>query len=321
VWNNASFVVTRFSHRKEPMMLKDTLLYLSQNARVHDFVIQNPLARGASRRFVAGEVIEDAVQAARTLNRHGIQVALDYLGENVTTEQEARDATDAYVSDIDIIKRAGVDANISIKLTALGLDIDQSLCEENVTKILQQAQEHSLFVCIDMESSAYTERTVDITLRMHERFEHVGTVIQSCLYHSKKDIERLITQGIRVRLVKGAYSEPNTIAYQNKSDVDRNYVQLMSLLLARGNYPAIATHDQEIINAACKYVRDHGISKDAFEFQMLYGIRRDLQENLSKRSYNMRVYVPYGSQWYPYLMRRMAERPANLMFVLSNVLR
>jgi len=302
-------------------MLKDTLLYLSQNARVHDFVIQNPVARGASRRFVAGEDIEDAVRATRTLNQHGIQVALDYLGENVTTEQEARAATDAYVSDIDIIKRAGVNANISIKLTALGLDIDQSLCEENVTKILRQAQDNSLFVCIDMESSAYTERTVDITLRMHEQFEHVGTVIQSCLYRSRKDIEQLITQGIRVRLVKGAYREPTAVAYQNKSDVDQNFVQLMSLLLARGNYPAIATHDEEIINAACKYVRDHGISKDAFEFQMLYGIRRDMQENLSKRSYHMRVYVPYGSQWYPYLMRRMAERPANLMFVLSNALR
>lgn len=302
-------------------MLKDTLLYLSQNARVHDFVIQNRLARGASRRFVAGETIEEAIQATRDLNLHGIQVALDYLGENVASEQEARDATKAYVSDIGMIKSAGVSANISVKLTALGLDIAQELCEENLTAILKQAQEHSLFVCIDMESSAYTERTVNITLRMHEQFEHVGTVIQSCLYRSRKDIEQLITQGVRVRLVKGAYKEPHTAAFQNKSDVDHNFVQLMTLLLARGNYPAIATHDEAIINAACKYVRDHGISKDAFEFQMLYGIRRDLQENLVRRGYNMRVYVPYGSQWYPYLMRRMAERPANLMFVLSNVLR
>ncbi len=302
-------------------MLKDTLLYLSQNERVHDFVMQNPLTRGASRRFVAGENIEDAILATRTLNQNGIQVALDHLGENVTSETEARDATKVYLTAIDLIKHAGVNANISIKLTALGLDIAQDLCEENLTAILEQAQKNSLFVCIDMESSEYTERTVDLTLRMHKRFEYVGTVIQSCLYRSKKDIEQLIAQGVRVRLVKGAYKEPQNVAYQSKSSVDHNYVQLMTLLLARGNYPAIATHDETMINAACKYVRDHGIGKDAFEFQMLYGIRRDMQENLVRRGYNMRVYVPYGSQWYPYLMRRMAERPANLMFVLSNVLR
>jgi proline dehydrogenase len=303
------------------MMLKGTLLYLSQNERIHDFVVQNSLTRGASRRFVAGENIEDAIQAIRTLNQGGIQVALDYLGENVTSEAEAKDATKVYLTGIDLIKHAGVNANISIKLTALGLDVAQDLCEENLTAILEQAQKNSLFVCIDMESSEYTERTVDLTLRMHKRFEYVGTVIQSCLYRSKKDIEQLIAQGVRVRLVKGAYQEPQDVAYQSKSGVDHNYVQLMTLLLARGNYPAIATHDETIINAACKYVRDHGISKDAFEFQMLYGIRRDMQENLVRRGYDMRVYVPYGSQWYPYLMRRMAERPANLMFVLSNVLR
>jgi proline dehydrogenase len=303
------------------MMLKDTLLYLSQNERVHDFVVQNPLARGASRRFVAGENIEDAIMATRELNNRGVQVALDYLGENISSEQEARDATKGYLSGIDLIKRAHVNANISIKLTALGLDVSQQLCEENLTAILELAQKNSLFVCIDMESSEYTDRTVDITVRMHKQFEYVGTVIQSCLYRSKKDIEQLIAEGVRVRLVKGAYSEPQNVAYQSKSSVDHNYVQLMTLLLARGNYPAIATHDETIINAACKYVRDHGIGKDAFEFQMLYGIRRDMQENLVRRGYDMRVYVPYGSQWYPYLMRRMAERPANLMFVLSNVLR
>jgi len=303
------------------MMLKDTLLYLSQNERVHDFVMQNRMARGASRRFVAGEDIEDAILATRELNKRGIQVALDYLGENVTSEEEARGATKVYLSGIELIKRATVNANISVKLTALGLDISQELCEENLTTILEQAQKNSLFVCIDMESSEYTERTVDITWRMHKQFEYVGTVIQSCLYRSKKDIEQLIAQGVRVRLVKGAYKEPQDVAYQSKSGVDHSYIQLMMLLLARGNYPAIATHDETILNAACKYARDHGISKEAFEFQMLYGIRRDLQDNLVRRGYDMRVYVPYGSQWYPYLMRRMAERPANLMFVLSNVLR
>jgi proline dehydrogenase len=172
-----------------------------------------------------------------------------------------------------------------------------------------------------MESSAYTERTMDITLRMHERFEHVGTVIQSCLYRSKKDVEQLILQGVRVRLVKGAYKEPKSVAFQVKSDVDRNYVRLMTLLLQRGSYPALATHDEAIIDAACKYSRSNGISPRAFEFQMLYGIRRDLQEKLVEQGYNVRVYVPYGSQWYPYLMRRMAERPANLIFVASNAAR
>lgn len=302
-------------------MLKDTLLYLAQNQRVHDFVVQNKMTRSASRRFVAGEGINEAIQATYALNQHGIQVALDYLGENVTTEKAAREAAQAYISGIELIKRAGSNANISVKLTALGLDLSEKLCEDNLTVILREAQKHSLFVCIDMEGSDYTERTVDMTLRMHEQFEHVGTVIQSCLYRSKKDIEQLITQGVRVRLVKGAYKEPHTVAYQTKSDVDHNYIQLMLLLLTRGNYPAIATHDETIMNAACKYTRDHGIGKAAFEFQMLYGIRRDLQERLVKQGYTMRVYVPYGAQWYPYLMRRMAERPANLMFVLSNVLR
>jgi proline dehydrogenase len=184
--------------------------------------------------------------------------------------------------------------------------------------MLEGANKQKTFVCIDMEGSDYTEQTVDMTLRMHERFEHVGTVIQSYLYRSRKDLEQLILQGVRVRLVKGAYKEAQATAYQNKSDVDRNYVQLMILLLSRGNYPAIATHDEAIIDAACKHVRTHGISKSSFEFQMLYGIRRDLQEKLVKQGYNMRVYVPYGSQWYAYLMRRMAERPANLMFVMSN---
>src|SRR6266567_3043204 len=264
------------------MVLRDTLLYLAQNERLHQFVISNRATRSVSRRFVAGEVLDDAIQATRVLNQRGMHVSLDHLGENVSEAREARSAARDYISILDTIKQTGVDANISIKLTALGLDITQ---------------------------------------RMHQQFEHVGTVIQSCLYRSKKDVEQLIAQGVRIRLVKGAYKEPRTIAFQNKSEVDHNYVQLMMMLLLKGNYPALATHDEAIINAACKYARDHGISKEAFEFQMLYGIRRDLQEKLVSQGYNMRIYVPYGSQWYPYLMRRLAERPANLMFVMSNMLR
>src|SRR5947209_3169356 len=300
------------------MMLKGTLLYLAQNKAVHDFVVHNRATRGVSRGFVAGETLNEAIEATRALNKRGMHVSLDHLGENVSDAKEATSAAQDYINILDRIKQAGVDANISIKLTALGLDIAQELCEQNLIRILERAQQFPIFVRIDMEGSAYTEQTVDITLRMHERFEHVGTVIQSCMYRSKKDTEQLIAQGVRVRLVKGAYKEPKTLAFQNKSDVDHNYVQLLTMLLQHGNYPAIATHDEAIINATCKFARDNGISKTAFEFQMLYGIRRDLQEKLVSQGYNVRIYVPYGSQWYPYLVRRLAERPANLLFVVSN---
>ncbi len=302
-------------------MLKDTLLYMAQNERLRDFVVHNRMARSVARRFVAGETLDDATQATRTLNKRGIQVALDLLGENVSDEHEARASAQDYLKAIERIKQAGIGANISIKLTALGLDISQELCEENLVSILEQAGKYNIFVCIDMEGSAYTQQTVEMTLRMHQRFEHVGTVIQSYLYRSRKDVEQLVANGVRVRLVKGAYKEPHTVAFQTKADVDRNYVQLMMLLLSRGNFPAIATHDEAIVGAARKFARDHGIGREAFEYQMLYGIRRDLQDRLIQQGYNVRVYVPYGSHWYPYLMRRMAERPSNLMFVVSNAIR
>ncbi len=302
-------------------MLKGTLLYLAQNGTVRNFVIHNRATRGVSRRFVAGETLDDAIEATRALNAQGMHVSLDHLGENVTDAKEAMGAAQDYIGILDHIKQAGVDANISIKLTALGLDISQELCEQNVCQILERAQLLPIFVRIDMEGSAYTAQTVDITLRMHKQFEHVGTVIQSCMHRSKQDVEELIAQGVRVRLVKGAYKEPNTVAFQQKSEVDQNYVRLMMRLLLHGNYPALATHDESIINAACKYARDNGIVKTAFEFQMLYGIRRDLQQKLVSQGYHVRIYVPYGSQWYPYLMRRMAERPANLVFVMSNAVR
>lgn len=302
-------------------MLKDTLLYLAQNRNVRDFVISNRATRGVSRRFVAGETLDEAIQATRVLNQRAIRVSLDHLGENVSDEKEAIASTDAYIAILDRIKQTGVDGNISIKLTALGLDISEDLCEQNVRKILEHASRYNIFVRIDMEGSDYTKRTVETTLRMHKEFPLVGTVIQSCMYRSQDDVERLIAENVRIRLVKGAYVEPASLAFQEKSDVDRNFVKLMYLLMAKGNYPAIASHDQSIIEAACKYALDNGIDKSTFEFQMLYGIRRDLQTRLIDEGYNMRVYVPYGSQWYPYLMRRMAERPANLVFVMSNVFR
>lgn len=302
-------------------MLKDTLLYLAHNDQVRDFVTHNKATKGISRRFVAGEHLDEAVQATHVLNQHHIQVALDLLGENVSDAAEAQNAARNYIAALDCIQQNSLDANISVKLTALGLDISPELCEQNMREILEYARALNIFVCIDMEGSDYTERTVKMVLLLHRDFPLVGTVIQSYLYRSKEDIEQLITQGVRVRLVKGAYKELASVAYQEKKDVDRSYVQLMNMLLARGSFPAIASHDEAIINAACKFVRDHGISKSSFEFQMLYGIRRDLQEKLVAQGYNMRVYVPYGSQWYPYLMRRMAERPANLVFVMSNALR
>ena len=302
-------------------MLKGTLLYLAHNGTVRDFVIHNRATRAVSHRFVAGEALDDAIEATRALNQRRMSVSLDHLGENVSDAKEAASAAQDYIAILDRIKQAGVDANISIKLTALGLDISQELCEQNVCRILEHAQQFPIFVRIDMEGSAYNEQTVDITLRMHKQYEHVGTVIQSCMHSSKKDVEQLIAQGVRVRLVKGAYKEPKTVAFQQKSEVDHNFVRLMTMLIQRGNYPAIATHDEAIINATCKFARDHGISKSAFEFQMLYGIRRDLQEKLVSQGYNMRIYVPYGSQWYPYLVRRMAERPANMLFVMSNAIR
>ena len=302
-------------------MLKNSLLYLAQNPRMKEFVTHNRVARGVVRRFVAGETLEDAIEATRALNQRGMQVALDLLGENVTNAQEVYAATDDYIHALDLIKKTDVNANISIKLTALGLDISNDLCDENLRTILDHAREPNIFICVDMEGSLYTERTVDTVLRMRKRYDMLGTVIQSYLYRSNRDLEQLITQGVRIRLVKGAYREEESVAYQEKYDVDKNYLQLMGMLLARGNFPAIASHDERIITATCKYARDHGISKSSFEFQMLYGIRRDLQEKLVNQGYNVRVYVPYGSQWYPYLMRRMAERPANLMFFVSNILR
>ncbi len=302
-------------------MLKGTLLYLAHNDTMRNFVIHNRATRGVSRRFVAGEVVDDAIEATRVLNKENMHVSLDHLGENVSDAKEAMSAAQDYNAILDCIKQASVDANISIKLTALGLDISQELCEQNVCRILEHAQQVPIFVRIDMEGSAYTEQTVDITLRMHKQYEYVGTVIQSCMHSSKKDVEQLIAQGVRVRLVKGAYKEPKEVAFQQKSEVDHHFIRLMTMLVQRGNYPAIATHDEAIINATCKFARDNGISKSAFEFQMLYGIRRDLQEKLVNQGYNMRIYVPYGSQWYPYLMRRMAERPANLLFVMNNAIR
>ena len=302
-------------------MLKESMLYLARQESIRTFVIANPATRRVARRFVAGEELSEALEVARTMNRGHISVSLDHLGENVTSANEARQTADEYVRTLDQIQATGVEANISVKLTALGLDLGDDLCRANLTRVLQRAQEYGSFVRVDMEGSDYTQRTLDLVIDLHQHFENVGTVIQSCMYSSPDDVALLIERGVRVRLVKGAYLEPPTIAFPHKVDVDAQYVLLMRALLERGVYPAIATHDEHIIREAIRIAQTQGIARARFEFQMLYGIRRDLQTKLADAGYNVRVYVPYGTQWYPYLTRRMAERPANLMFVVGNTFR
>ena len=302
-------------------MLKETMLYLARQDSIKDFMTHNPAGRRVARRWVAGEELDEAIETTRRLNSRGISVSLDHLGENVNDAAEARAAAGDYAAILDRIHAEGVEANISIKLTALGLDIATDLCRENVVRVLCGARERGIFVRVDMEGSEYTQRTLDIVAELRREYDNVGTVVQSCLYRTPGDVESLIASRTRVRLVKGAYLEPPTVAYPQKADVDEQYVRLMYELLERGVYPAIATHDERIIADACRFVAERGISRARFEFQMLYGIRRDLQDRLTHEGYNVRVYVPYGTQWYPYLTRRMAERPANLMFIVGNALR
>jgi proline dehydrogenase len=297
------------------------MLYLAKQDAIRQFAQHNSVARRVARRFVAGETLDEAMLVTHDLNRGHISVSLDHLGENTSDAHEARLAADEYIGIIDCIQREGAEANISVKLTALGLDISENLARDHLSSVLAAAQRYGAFVRVDMEASAYTERTVDMVIDLHATFDNVGTVIQSSLYRSPDDVARLIKAGVRVRLVKGAYLEPATVAYPHKPDVDAAYLTLMAQLLERGVYPAIATHDERIIASVMAHVKKHGIPRARFEFQMLYGIRRDLQERLASAGYNVRVYVPYGSQWYPYLTRRMAERPANLMFVISNTFR
>ena len=304
-------------------MMRTGLLWLSEQPRVFNFVRRNGLARKFASRFVAGETVDTAVEAARDLNRRKITATLDLLGESITQESEAARARDIYLQMLDRIAGTGVDSNVSVKLTQMGFDIGEDLCLANMTAILEKAKSLGSFVRLDMESSAYTQRTLDFFAnRLYADYGACcGVVIQSCLRRSDQDIDRLIEMKARVRLCKGAYLEPADVAYPDKADVDKAYVRLMERLLERGNYPGLATHDQKIIGHARAFVRQKGIDASRFEFQMLYGVRRDLQDQLRSAGHNMRVYVPFGTQWYPYLMRRLAERPANIAFILGNVVR
>lgn len=304
-------------------MLRSSLLWLSERNGVFDFVKGNSVARKMASRFVAGETPDTAIEAVTEINSTNLTASLDLLGESVTNEQEAVSARVEIVDVLERIKETGVDANVSIKLTQMGLDLDLDSCAGNMRALLEVARKHDIFVRIDMESSQYTERTLTLFReQLYPEFgDLVGVVIQTCLYRAAQDVEDLINQGARVRLVKGAYAELASVAFPDKRDVDATYATLTERLLSEGNYPAIATHDESLIDHARTYARERDIGPERFEFQMLYGVRRDLQQSLRQAGYNVRVYVPYGTQWYPYLMRRLAERPANIAFMIGNVLK
>lgn len=304
-------------------MLRNTLLYLSAQPRIFKFVRNNGLAKKFASRFVAGETVESALAAARELNAKGISASLDLLGESIYTETEARSARDEYISLLDRIHDAKLNANVSVKLTAMGLDIDQELCVTIMQAVLARAARYETFVRLDMESSQYTDTTLTLFEdRLYPQYKaNVGVVLQSCLYRTFADVEHMNTLKARVRICKGAYKEPPSVAYPEKKDVDATYVKCMHELMSRGNYPGIATHDPAIIADAKRYAKEQGIAVDRFEFQMLYGVRRDLQEQLVQEGYRVRCYVPFGTQWYPYLMRRLAERPANVAFITGSVIR
>lgn len=272
---------------------------------------------------MAGETIESAVRAVQELNATGITATLDILGESVTAAREAEAARDAYLAAIDKVAQVGAQSHVSVKLTQLGVDVDEELCVANMRAIIARARTHRSFVRIDMEGSAYTERTLQLyARRLHPEFgDAVGVVLQSYLRRTAGDLEKLIAERARVRLCKGAYQEAPEIAFPRKRDVDTNYIASMERLLEHGNYPAIATHDERILARAKAFVRDRGIDVDRFEFQMLYGVRRDVQQRLRREGYRLRVYVPFGAQWYPYLMRRLAERPANVAFLVGNLMK
>jgi proline dehydrogenase len=305
----------------QPTMLRSTLLYLSKSDRLKQFLTSFKSFNNITRRFVAGEDLDEAVNAIRILNSRSIATSFDHLGESISSEDETREEVHEYLRILDRISETGIDSNVSVKLTQLGLDVSPRLCYLNTLNIVAAAGKLNNFVRIDMEDSSKTDGTIDVFRRLRQDHENVGIVIQAYLYRSEKDLEGILKTGARVRLCKGAYNEPPSAAFRLKQEVDDNFVRLMKLLLTSGIYHGIATHDEKMIQATKAFSAEQGISKAAFEFQMLYGIRRDLQEQLVSEGYRMRVYVPYGKYWYPYFMRRLAERPANLWFVAKNMIK
>jgi len=271
-----------------------------------------------ARRFIAGEKIEDAARVIKNLNQNGMTATLDILGENVKSEQEATQKADSYIQALDVIDKERLNSHASLKLTQMGMDVSDGFCYDNVSRIFEKAASLNNFVRVDMEGSDYTRRTLDLVYQWHQQFPNMGTVIQAMLFRSLEDIKELNRRKIRVRLCKGAYKEPRDIAFQDRRDINENFVSLMRLLLKEGDYPAIATHDEKLIEATKEFTQQEGIGKDQFEFQMLYGIRRGLQLRLAQEGYNVRVYVPYGTHWLPYYLRRLREKRENLLFFISN---
>jgi len=305
-------------------VLRTLFISLSESRSLRAVAEKSSVGRRVSTRFVAGREMDDVLRATKLMNQKGATVSIDNLGENVTNAEEARASANAYHRLLDAISSQALQANISLKLTHMGLDVDENLAHELVGGLVAKAAALKSFVRVDMEGSPYTQRTLDFVHQLHRIPGNqgvVGTVIQSYLYRSEKDVNDLLAAGIRIRLCKGAYKEPPEIAFQKKSDVDANYVKLMKTLMTSGIYHGLATHDERIIKEAKAFATREKISPDAFEFQMLHGIRRDLQQQLVKQGWRMRVYIPFGTEWYPYFMRRLAERPANVFFIARNLFR
>ena len=305
-------------------MLRTFFIKLSENPSLRHFAETSPLGLRFSGRFVAGTQLADAVRVTEIVNRRGASVSIDNLGENVTNPDEAKQSAELYHQMLDEVSSRKLNANISLKLTHMGLDVSEDLAFSLVTELVAHAVQINSFVRVDMEGSPYTQRTLDFVRQLHRQPGHagkLGTVIQTYLYRSEDDVQQLLSEGIRIRLCKGAYKEPPEIAFPKKTDVDANYVKLAKVLLKSGIYHGLATHDENIIEQVKQFARAENIPATAYEFQMLYGVRRDLQQKLVRDGYGMRVYIPFGTEWYPYFMRRLAERPANVLFIAKNMFR
>jgi proline dehydrogenase len=305
------------------MITRSTLIWLSRHEGLKDFAAQFPLFKRLTTRFVAGETIDEVIPFIRELNAEGSKASFDHLNESVGSETEAAREVTEYKNILTRIDETGINSNVSIKLTQFGLGLDPELAYKNARAVVLEARKRNNFVRVDMEDSNVTQVTLDIFRRLRAEFElnDVGIVLQSYLRRTYADAQELVKLPARIRICKGAYNEPPEVAFPDKKEVDDNYVKVMQLLLSSGTYHGIATHDPRMIDATINFASREGISKDKFEFQMLYGVRRDLQRQLARDGYSMRVYVPYGKHWYPYFMRRLAERPANIWFVLKNVLK
>lgn len=302
-------------------MWRSAFLYLSTNGSVRHIATNSSLAWRFASRFVAGETLDSAIEATREINRRGASVELDYLGESVLDRRQAKEAANAYLRMLDAIAASGVDSHVSLKPSQMGQGLSDDLCYQNIERVVERAESYGNFVWVDMESSAYTERTVRMYKGLRARHENIGVALQSYLHRCKADVREIVALGGTVRLCKGAYQEPPQVAFRDKRDVDRSYAILSEVLLGSGRFHALGTHDEKMIDHALRFAQAHGIDRRAFEFQMLYGVRRDLQERLVRDGYGLRVYVPFGDQWYPYFMRRLAERPANLLFLMGNLAR